>query len=67
MKKAMKRRKRPLMKPAMISALTYPYENASVDFHLAMTVAASPASKAVQSKNIWNESEISPKLFVQTP
>ena len=32
-----------------------------------MTVAARPASSAVQSKNIWKESEMSPKLLVQTP
>ena len=35
--------------------------------NLETTVAARPASKAVQSKNIWNESEMSPKLLVQTP
>ena len=40
----------------------YPYEKASFALHLDITDAASPASKAVQSKNIWNESEIKPKL-----
>lgn len=27
-----------------------------------ITVAAKPASNPVQSKNIWNESDISPKM-----
>ena len=27
-----------------------------------MSVAARPANNAVQSKNIWNESEIKPRL-----
>lgn len=32
-----------------------------------MTEAARPASNAVQSKNMWNESEIRPRLLVHTP
>lgn len=36
-----------------------------MDLHLEMTEAASPANRAVQSKNMWKESEISPKLEAQ--
>ena len=32
-----------------------------------MTEAANPPTSPVQSKNMWNESEIRPKLFVQKP
>lgn len=32
-----------------------------------MTDAANPARSPVQSKNMWNESEIRPKLLVQMP
>jgi len=32
---------------------TYPYEKLSVALHREMTDAASPASRAVQSKNMW--------------
>lgn len=41
---------------------THPYEKVSVDFHLDITEAISPANNAVQSKNIWKESEIKPRL-----
>lgn len=41
---------------------TYPNEYLSFLPHLEITVAIRPVSKAVQSKNIWNESEIKPKL-----
>lgn len=41
---------------------THPYEKVSVDFHLEITEAISPANNAVQSKNIWKESEIKPRL-----
>lgn len=67
MKKEMKSRNRPLTKPANTSALTYPYEYLSFARHLVITEAARPANKPVQSKNIWNESEINPKLFVHIP
>lgn len=60
MKKEMKSRNRPLTKPANTSALTYPYEYLSFARHLVITEAARPANKPVQSKNIWNESEINP-------
>ena len=40
----------------------YPYEYFSFARHLEMSDAIKPASKAVQSKNMWNESEIRPKL-----
>jgi hypothetical protein len=40
----------------------YPYENVSFFFHRDITVAIKPASNAVQSKNIWNESDIRPRL-----
>ena len=45
-----------------ISESTYPYENLSSALHLAINVAAKPARRAVQSKNMWNESEMRPKL-----
>jgi len=32
--------------------------------HREISDAASPASSAVQSKNMWNESEINPKLQI---
>ena len=41
---------------------TYPYEKESFDLHLEITEAASPAKSAVQSKNMWKESDIKPKL-----
>lgn len=62
MKKAVKMRNNPFTKPARTSALTYPYEKLSLDLHLEMTEAASPANSAVQSKNMWKESEIRPRL-----
>lgn len=37
-----------------------------MDLHLEMTDAARPASRAVQSKNMWNESEIRPRLKTDT-
>lgn len=37
-----------------------------MDLHLEMTEAARPASRAVQSKNMWKESEIRPKLDTNT-
>lgn len=48
----------------LLSAIlkTYPYENRSFLPHLEMTDATSPASNAVQSKNMWNESDIRPRL-----
>lgn len=33
--------------------------------HLEIKDAASPARRAVQSKNMWNESDINPKLFIE--
>ncbi len=39
--------------------------NFSFDFHLAIILAMRPATRAVQSKNMWNESEINPKLFLK--
>lgn len=56
-----------MTKPARTSARTYPYENLSFARHFVMTEAARPASNAVQSKNMWNESEIRPRLLVHTP
>lgn len=49
-----------LTNPARTSALTYPKEYLSLALHLVITEAARPASKPVQSKNMWNESEIRP-------
>lgn len=40
----------------------YPYEKESLDRHREITDAARPARRAVQSKNMWKESDISPKL-----
>lgn len=40
----------------------YPYEKESLDLHREITDAARPASSAVQSKNMWKESDINPKL-----
>ena len=45
----------------------YPKENLSLGAQLATTVATSPASRAVQSKNMWNESEMRPRLLVHIP
>ncbi len=52
------------MNPVLIMSLcsTYPYENLSSALHLAMIDAARPANSAVQSKNMWKESEIRPRL-----
>lgn len=52
-------------KPAITSARTYPYEYLSFAFHLVITEAAKPANSPVQSKNIWNESDIRPKENLQ--
>lgn len=41
---------------------TYPYENLSLGGHFETIVAIRPANNAVQSKNMWKESDISPKL-----
>ncbi len=41
---------------------TYPYENVCVALHFDITDAAKPASSAVQSKNMWKESDIKPRL-----
>jgi len=60
MKKAINRRNKLFTKPAITSALTYPNEYFSFAFHLVITEAARPASKPVQSKNIWKESDIKP-------
>lgn len=40
----------------------YPYENLSLVGHRETTDATSPAIRAVQSKNMWKESEIRPRL-----
>lgn len=66
-KNAMNSKKRPLINPAIISDRTYPYEYLSSALHLATNDAIRPANKAVQSKNIWKESEIKPKLLVHIP
>ncbi len=44
--------------------MPYPYENLSSALHLVISDATNPASNAVQSKNMWNESEIKPRLKV---
>lgn len=41
---------------------TYPYGYLSFALHFVITDAAKPANKAVQSKNMWKESDMSPKL-----
>lgn len=45
----------------------YPYENILVAFHRVITAAYRPMTRAEQSNNIWNPSDIRPKLLVQTP
>lgn len=45
----------------------YPYENVLEGFLVAITEATSPIIRAEQSKSMWNPSEISPRLLVQTP
>lgn len=65
MKKAINKRNKLLTKPAMTSARTYPYEYLSFAFHFVMTDAARPANSPVQSKNIWNESDMRPGNDVQ--
>lgn len=49
--------------PANTSARTYPYEYLSLAFHFVITDATKPAINPVQSKNIWNESDIKPNPF----
>lgn len=61
MKNAINNRNNPFTKPASTSARAYPYEKRSFARHLDTSEAASPATKPVQSKNIWNASEIRPK------
>lgn len=41
---------------------SYPYVYRSFLPHRVMTVAIKPVNKAVQSKNMWNESDIRPRL-----
>ena len=41
---------------------THPYENRSFLPHREIIDAVKPVNKAVQSKNIWNESDINPRL-----
>ena len=41
---------------------SHPYENLSSALHFETSEATKPASSAVQSKNMWNESDINPKL-----
>lgn len=53
-----------LTNPARTSALTYPYEYFSFAFHFVITDAAKPASSPVQSKNIWNESDMRPTIKI---
>lgn len=60
MKNAMNSRNKLFTNPAITSARTYPYEYLSFAFHFVITEAARPASNPVQSKNMWNESEIRP-------
>lgn len=43
-------------------SLTHPYEKDSFARQRAITEATKPASRAVQSKNIWKESEMRPRL-----
>lgn len=45
-----------------MSLSAYPYEKESLDLQREITDAARPASSAVQSKNMWKESDINPKL-----
>lgn len=47
--------------------ITYPNGNVLVGFHLAITDAIRPITRAEQSNSIWKPSEINPKLLVQTP
>ena len=49
------------------SAISYPYENTLVAFHLVITAAYNPMTRAEQSNNMWKPSDISPKLLVHTP
>ncbi len=44
---------------------SHPYEKESLDLHREMTDAARPARRAVQSKNMWKESDIKPKLRIK--
>jgi len=56
-----------LILPPLPSTRPNPYENFFVGFHLAMTDAAKPIARAEQSKNMWKESETSPKELFQIP
>lgn len=44
------------------SMASYPYENLSSALHFDTNDATKPANNAVQSKNMWKESDINPKL-----
>lgn len=59
-KNAINNRNSPFTKPAKTSARAYPYEYLSLDLHLDITEAARPATRPVQSKNMWNASDIRP-------
>ena len=45
-----------------VALTTYPYEYFSFALHREIRDAMRPASRAVQSKNMWKESEIKPRL-----
>ena len=51
----------------LLEEISHPYENMRVGFHLLMTAAYSPITRAEQSNNMWNPSEIRPRLLVHTP
>ena len=51
-----------VMQASWVFWWTYPYVNLSLALHLDISAATSPASNAVQSKNMWKESEIRPRL-----
>ena len=52
---------------SVIRCVAYPYEKTLVAFHLAMTEAYSPITRAEQSNSMWKPSDISPRLLVHTP
>lgn len=60
MKNAINNKNNPFTNPAKTSALAYPYENLSLGRHLEIKEAANPATRPVQSKNMWNESDMRP-------
>lgn len=65
MKKAMNSKNRLLPKPTSTSARTYPYENLSLAFHLVIIDAARPNNRPVQSKNMWNASDMRPGKWLR--